>query len=273
MFGIYEKALAPGSWTEMLTSARQAGYEFMEISIDESEERLKRVTDGPDALEPLREAIQRTGIRVPSMCLSAHRRWGLGSADPDTRQFAQTLSRQAIEAADRTGIRVIQIAGYYAYYEQPDPAARDRYLDGLEIATRIAQRYGVMLAIENIDTKDMATIHEARRTADEIHSPWMTVYPDIGNVVVNDEDPLDDLTALRHGAVGLHLKDTRPGEPRRVAFGTGKVPFRKIFTELKKMDFQGPYLIEMWNDDATTANVAAAEALRWVRGVMEEAAA
>jgi L-ribulose-5-phosphate 3-epimerase UlaE len=39
--GLYEKALpAELSWEERLAAAGQAGYDFVEISIDESDERL-----------------------------------------------------------------------------------------------------------------------------------------------------------------------------------------------------------------------------------------
>jgi L-ribulose-5-phosphate 3-epimerase len=49
--GLYEKALpASLTWEERLTAAGQAGYDFVEISIDESDERLSRL-DWP-AVEP-----------------------------------------------------------------------------------------------------------------------------------------------------------------------------------------------------------------------------
>ncbi len=39
--GLYEKALPPElSWEERLAAAGQAGYDFIDISIDESDERL-----------------------------------------------------------------------------------------------------------------------------------------------------------------------------------------------------------------------------------------
>ena len=42
--GLYEKALPPElSWEERLAAAGQAGYDFIDISIDESDERLARL--------------------------------------------------------------------------------------------------------------------------------------------------------------------------------------------------------------------------------------
>ena len=45
--GIYEKAMpAELSWKEKMETAKAAGYDFIEISIDETEEKLKRLDMG-----------------------------------------------------------------------------------------------------------------------------------------------------------------------------------------------------------------------------------
>ena len=42
--GLYEKAMPKElSWREKLTAAKEAGYDFVEISIDETEEKLARL--------------------------------------------------------------------------------------------------------------------------------------------------------------------------------------------------------------------------------------
>lgn len=266
--GIYEKALAPGSWPDMLAAARQAGFDFVEISVDESPQRLSRLDWDVSARDELRAAVRRTGVRVPTLCLSGHRRYGLGSNDPAIRAQAAAMFDKAIRLADDVGIRVIQVAGYFAYYEQPDPLARERFLDGLARGARYAARYGVMLAVENIDTADIPSIQAARRLVQEIDSPWLTIYPDVGNIAVNGLDVLSDLRYIDGAAVGIHLKDTRPGQPRRVPFGQGVVPFPEVFAELRDLRYAGPFMIEMWNDDPYTANTVAAEALSWIQATI-----
>ena len=42
--GLYEKAMPKElSWKEKLLAAKEAGYDFVEISIDETEEKLARL--------------------------------------------------------------------------------------------------------------------------------------------------------------------------------------------------------------------------------------
>ena len=44
VLGLYEKAMPKElSWKEKLLAAKEAGYDFVEISIDETEEKLARL--------------------------------------------------------------------------------------------------------------------------------------------------------------------------------------------------------------------------------------
>ena len=271
-FGIYEKALASGSWPAILTAARAAGFDFVEMSIDENPERLARLEWDAGARRQLAHELGAHGMSIFSICLSGHRRFGLGSADPGVRSHAVAILDAAIALASDLGVRVIQIAGYWAYYEQPDPAARQRYVDGLRSGLRSAARNGVMLAVENIDTTDMASVADCLDLRDELDSPWFQIYPDVGNLAVHSLDVAGQTALIGAAAVGLHLKDARPGEPRRVPFGSGTVPFLDVFETLATIDYEGPLTIEMWNDDPATATAVSAEALRWVKESIAAAA-
>ncbi len=79
-------------------------------------------------------AVAETGVRVPSMCLSAHRRFPLGSEDDAVRAQGLEIMRKAIQFAQDVGIRVIQLAGYDVYYQQANDETRCRFRDGLKRA-------------------------------------------------------------------------------------------------------------------------------------------
>lgn len=71
-----------------------------------------------------------TGVGIPSMCLSAHRRFPFGSRDDAVRQRAREIMSKAIRLARDLGIRTIQLAGYDVYYEDHDEGTRQRLLKG-----------------------------------------------------------------------------------------------------------------------------------------------
>jgi L-ribulose-5-phosphate 3-epimerase len=270
--GIYEKALPYSlNWYERLALARECGFDYVEMSVDESEERLARLDGSAAERGVLREAIAATGVPILTLCLSAHRKWALGSADPKTREHGLEILRKAIQFCADTGIRSIQLAGYYVYYEPHTPDSIVRYRDGLTAGVEWASQAGVMLALENVDGDDVDSISHAMPFVRELCSPWFQVYPDIGNLGEHGLDVCAELELGRGHIVGIHVKDTRPGEPRRVPFGQGVVPFVTAFRKLAEMRYSGPVMLEMWNDDSPEAARIASAARQWVTERMVDA--
>lgn len=269
--GIYEKAMPPLDWPEVLDAAGRAGFQFVEMSVDESEARLSRLFWSAAERRRVAGAVGASGMPIFSMCLSGHRRYGLGCRDPQIRDEALRILDRAIGLAADLGIRVVQIAGYFAYYDQPSDDARSRYVEGLEAGLELAAQRGVMLAVENIDTADMATADDALALTRDLSSPWFQIYPDVGNFAVHELDVISNVRRVLPHAIGLHLKDARPGEPRRVPFGEGTVPFPAVFDALLDASYRGPLTIEMWNDDPATAIQSSAAALAWIRSGLRAA--
>ena len=139
--GIYEKALPKGlSWMARLSLARALGFDFVEMSVDETDERLARLDWSAAERAVLRAAIAETGVTVPSMCLSGHRRFPFGSRDPAVRSRAREIMRKAIDLSASVGLRTIQLAGYDVYYEPSDEGTRRRFVEGLRWAVDEAAR-------------------------------------------------------------------------------------------------------------------------------------
>ncbi|MBO4808180.1 MAG: L-ribulose-5-phosphate 3-epimerase [Lachnospiraceae bacterium] len=253
LLGLYEKALPPDmSWERRLQTAKDLGYDYVEISIDEKDERMARLYWDEKRKEELHRAIQKTGVSIPSMCLSCHRRFPYGSSDPVIREKAHILMEKAILFCREFGIRVIQLAGYDVYYEESTPESLNYFLEGLKSAARLAEKYQVMLAMEIMDTPLMSSITRYKKYKDEIPSPWFTVYPDLGNLTAWGNDVKSELTLGIHEIVGVHLKDTLAVTPtfegkfKCVTFGDGCVDFAEEFKILEELGYAGPYMMEMW---------------------------
>ena len=157
--GLYEKALNPAlSWLDRLSTAKSLGFDFVEISIDESDERLARLDWSPAERAALHQAIRESGVPLRSMCLSAHRRFPFGSADPDIRARAYDIMAKAVDFALEFNIRVIQLAGYDVYYEDSTEESRQAFLEGLQWSCRLAEQKQLMLAMEIMDTPFLNSI-------------------------------------------------------------------------------------------------------------------
>lgn len=135
-----KSAPAGECWLERLKLAKALGFDFVEMSLDETDARLARLDWSPEQRLALVKAVAETGVRVPSMCLSAHRRFPLGSEDDAVRHQGLEIMRKAIRLAQDVGIRVIQLAGYDVYYQQANDETRRRFRDGLKQSVEMASR-------------------------------------------------------------------------------------------------------------------------------------
>jgi len=272
--GLYEKAL-PASlpWEERLAAAGRAGYDFVEISIDESNERLSRLDWSAAERAALRHSIANTGVRVMTMCLSGHRKYPLGSHSPELRQQGQEILRKAIDFAGDIGLRVVQVMGYDVFYEQSDDETGANFIESLRLGALWAGQAGVMLGLENLDTPFVENLSKALAIIREIDSPWLRLYPDIGNLAAAGCNPPDEIILARKQILGLHVKDALPRIIRGVPFGEGIVPFRETFQALARTGFWGLLGVEIWGDrHADQDPVASAAAARsYVADLVAEA--
>lgn len=228
--GLYEKAMPLGmSWEKMLTSAKEAGFDHVEISIDESDERLARLNWTAEERLELVKIMTRTGMPIRTMCLSGHRRYPLGSHDPKIRERGMDIMGSAVRLACDLGVRIIQLAGYDVYYEEGDVQTRALFAENLRKSVAFAAKYGVMLGFETMETPFMDTISKGMQYVKEINSPYLGMYPDLGNL--NNAACLYGLDILEEIRVGeghlfaMHLKETDEGIYRDMDFGTGRVDF------------------------------------------------
>jgi L-ribulose-5-phosphate 3-epimerase/hexulose-6-phosphate isomerase len=248
--GLYEKAM-PGnlSWYEKLRIAKETGFDYMEISIDESDEKLKRLDYTKEERLALKKAIHDTGVPIYSMCLSGHRKYPLGSRNPKTRNKGLALMEKAIDFAADIGIRIIQLAGYDVYYENGALDTRELFLSGLKKACKMAALKGVILAFETMETPFMDTVEKSMNYVKEVNSPYLGVYPDIGNLtnagLIYGNSVNSDLKTGEGHIFATHLKETIPGHYREIPFGTGHTDYLAQLNLLKKMNVR-LYVGEFW---------------------------
>lgn len=251
MLGIYEKAL-PNNFTllQKLEAAAKYRYDFLELSIDETPEKLSRLCWSQAERAAIRSHCAQTGIPIYTLCLSGHRKYPLGSQDPAVRERSLEMMRQAILLACDLGIRIIQLAGYDVYYETATRDTRQLFFDSLVQSVQFAAMHGVILAFETMETPFMDTVWKSLQWVNAIHSPYLQIYPDIGNctnaAALYMSDVLFDLRSGSGHIVAMHLKETTVGKYREVEYGTGHVDFVGAIQTAVQMGVS-LFVTEFWN--------------------------
>lgn len=267
--GIYEKALLlHDDMDEVLHSVALAGYSMFEIALDK--ERLPRFRWPPEQKSKWIRASLNSGVRFYNLVLSAHRDFPFGSKDAGIRQQAFEIMKQAIDFSESMGIRTIQIAGYYTLEDEATTDdSKKRFLEGIYQSAELASQAGVMLGIENVD-RDIISIGQIKDIVEEIQSPWLKMYPDVGNLTAHGFNVKQSLLDNINHIIGVHLKDTKEGVFRRIPYGDGIVGFKTVFEILFEVGYNGPFGLEMWNDNSENSLEIIKEARTWMLDQMPQ---
>ena len=247
---VYEKALPDHlDWSGRFAAARTAGFDAMELSIDESDGRLARLYWGADERRTLFDQARSEGVALSSICLSGHRKYPMGSSDPATERKSMEIMARALDFACDMGIPVIQLAGYDVYYDPSTPDTVKRFSENLVRATQMAASAGVLLGFETMETPFMDTVQKAMAYVNQVNSPYLGVYPDLGNLtnasLLYGVGVPDDLMTGAGHLIATHIKETVPGKYREIPMGTGHVDFTATIQKAWALGVRR-YVTEMW---------------------------
>ena len=274
LLGMYEKAVPNDiTWEERLNVARESGFDYVEISVDETDAKLARLDWTAEERRELVRLQQECGLPIRSMCLSGHRKYPFGATDPAVRERSLQIMEQAIQLACDLGVRTIQLAGYDVYYEQGTDETRKCFAENLAKATEMAAREGVLLGFETMETPFMDTVEKSMAYVSQIDSPYLGVYPDLGNLTnasfLYGKSVTDDLATGRGHIVAAHCKETVAGAYREIPFGTGTTDWEAL-DECVKQGVRR-FVAEFWYVGSEKWREETAFASEYVRGKIEAA--
>lgn len=248
--GLYEKSMPSDlTWKEKLIIAKESGFDYLEMSIDESDAKLSRLDWSEEQREKVRQAMRETDEPISSICLSGHRKYPLGSKDTQIQRRSLEIMEKAIQLAADLGIRLIQLAGYDVYYEQGDEYTRADFEANLKKCVTMAARHGVILGFETMETPFMDTVEKSMYYVEKIKSPYLGVYPDIGNLknasLLYGKSVNEDLQTGQGHLFAAHLKETIPDHYREIPFGTGHTEYTENIEKLKELGVR-MFVGEFW---------------------------
>lgn len=248
--GLYEKAMPSTlTWKEKFLTAKEAGFDYIEISIDESDEKLSRLDWSENDIKQILDASHCVGIPLGSMCLSAHRKYPLGSICEKTRTMSLEIMKKACILCSKLGIRYIQLAGYDVYYEDSTTETVEFFKTNLLKCTQMAAKYGILLGFETMETPFMDTVEKSIKYVSLINSPYLNIYPDIGNLnnaaLLYNHSVIEDINKGNGRFIAAHIKETKPGHYREVPFSNGVVNFEELITACWENGIRR-FVVEMW---------------------------
>lgn len=248
------------SYAQRFALARETGFDAIE---------MQTVTREEEAAE-IKEAARTAGLRIHSVMNMDHWRLPLSSDDADVVRRSvlgmETSLRNAAAWGADTVLLVPAVVdattSYRDAYQRSQRVIRERLLP-------VARDLKVVIAIEEVWNKFLLSPIEFARYVDELDSPWLKAYFDVGNVVLF-AFPQDWIRTLGARIVKLHLKDfnfdRRNGTFAWKAIGEGDIDWIEVRRALQDIKYSGYATTEVSGGDAAYLKDVAARVDRFIAG-------
>ncbi len=212
---------------ERFEICRDLGYDGMEL-----------ISPADFTAEEVRKASDATGLPVHGVVDMKH--WDVRLSDPDVKvrdQGVEILKRALRDAHAFGGFSVLLVPGRVVSPDENHDHVWERSIEGIRQALPLAARLGVRILIENVWNGFCETPEEARDYLDEIDSPWVGQYFDIGNV--RKFGPSEEwIDVLGSRIVKLDVKDWSE-TAGFCKIGDGDVNWPAVRQALGKIEFTG----------------------------------
>jgi len=226
--GINRWCLPPSMAAEAVFAlASRAGFEGVELNLEEVEagreeprpEAMARIgLDASDAsIIELRRQAEAVGLELPSLSSGLFWRYSPTSDDPLVRDKALAIGERALRVATLLGANTILVVPGVVTADVSYRDAYDRARGFLRELAPSAERAGVSIGVENVWNKFLLSPLEFARFVDEVGSPAVGAYLDLGNVLIFGF-PHHWVEILGPRIRKVHVKDFRTDVGNRFGF-------------------------------------------------------
>jgi L-ribulose-5-phosphate 3-epimerase len=240
--------------------ARDAGFEAIE---------MQTIASKDEAAE-IREAAEKTRLRVHSVMNMDHWRYPLSSSDREVVDRSVAGMEASLRNAALWGAETVLLVpavvdattSYQDAWTRSQRVIRERLLP-------LARDLKVVVAVEEVWNKFLLSPIEFAHYVDEFESPWLKAYFDVGNVVFYGF-PQDWIRALGPRIAKVHLKDFQLDRPNsRFAWrniGEGDIDWIAVHRAFSDIGYRGCFTTEVSGGDSAYLSDLARRLDRFLAG-------
>lgn len=227
----------PLGWEERIAAAGELGYAGIELNVD-ANALLPRMWDQARRAA-LRALAAERGVTLTSLCMNCHWAFNLASPDAGVREIGVELLMEGIGLAADLGVPAILVPAC----DTQEVAVESPYRLFRRTLARClaeAERAGVKLAVEGVGKPFLLTSGQIRRLIEELASPCLGIYLDVGNATSGGMSAPDEIRDAAGLAILCHVKDTGGR-----FFGRGTVDFPACLRALGEIGYDGFLNVEL----------------------------
>lgn len=230
------------NYDERILMAKRCGFEGIEMS---------PMTDFKEA-KRLGEFARANGVSIHSIIYGG---WHAPLSDPDPAVVAKGRAdiERALQTAQAVGANNILLVPAVVTENVRYAEAYERSQKEIRGLIPLAEKYGVILAVEEVWNKFLLSPLEFARYIDEFDSPWVRAYFDVGNVVIYGY-PEDWIRTLGKRILRVHIKDFKRDGYQWTPLYEGDVNWAEVRKALAEVGYDGWITAELPNGDEDYLN-------------------
>ena len=251
--GISIWSFAEGTLREKMLLAKKAGFDGIELSLDETGE-VSLESDEKTLLE-LKAYAKEIGIEFYSVASGLYWTYNYTTANEENRKKAIEITKKQLWVASVLGCdTILVVPGAVEVAFAPDEVveydvAYERAQAALKELAPVAEKLGVAIGVENVWNEFLLSPLEMARFIDEIGSDYVGSYFDVGNVLFMGY-PEHWIKVLGKRIKKVHFKDYRRATGNGVLSGfvdllAGDVNYPAVMESLKKIGYDNWVTAEM----------------------------
>ncbi len=237
----------PGAWSaaKCIQVAADSGFDTLELNLEESGD-VRRGMSQHDAND-LRKLANDTGVGLPSVSCGLGWKYPLSSTDDAVQKEGIGVATELLKTAAWLGADTVLLVPGLVTETVAYDVAYNRSQEALRQLVPVAADLGVAIGIENVWNRFLLSPLEFARYIDELESPSVGAYFDVGNVLVTGY-PDQWIRILGKRIRKVHVKDFKSGIGNIGGFCNvlnGDVPWARTVAALNELGYDGPVTAEV----------------------------
>ena len=227
--------------------AAEAGFEGIELNIEEEKKDSINLNSTDEEILRFKELSDKYNIEIISLATSLFWKYPLTSNQKVIREKAVKIIKKMIDAACTLEVDVILVVPGIVDREVSYQKAYQRALHTFRKIRPYAEGKGVKIGIENVWNKLLLSPLEMKRFIDEIDSPYVGFYLDVGNLL-NYSYPLHWIEILADEIIKVHVKDFKIDIGNINGFThllQGDVDWEQVIRALRKIKYDDYLIAEL----------------------------
>ncbi len=230
-----------GMWDKEFPIASQLNLDCIEFIFDFNDYNLNPLYT-KDGLKKIGEQINKTGVGVKSVCADYLMEAPIHSENPEIVLESQNIIINLLQNLSSLQITdlVIPCVDQSSLKNQE---SFERFIKNITPIIEVAEKLRINLSLETDLTPKLFS-----ELLNFLPFNCITVNYDTGNSASLGYDPIEEFKFYGNRISDIHIKD-RKYNSGSVILGTGDVDFEKFFKALSTIQYNSPFIMQVYRDD------------------------